>query len=94
MQSPAFFPFTASQVLLAVQRAAAERPGLPPARLTATVVGHLLGQLGLAHYRTNQLRSWSLTPAQLSRLARAYGVSMPPELAAVLDQVAPAPSGA
>jgi hypothetical protein len=85
MDTPSFFPFTASQVLLAVQQAAGGRTAIPASRLTASVVGQLLSHLGLAYYRTNQLRMWSLTPAHLTRLARAYGVSMPYELAAALS---------
>jgi hypothetical protein len=86
---PRFFPFISSQILLAVHRVAADEGSeIPPARLTSSVVGHLLNHLGLQRHRTKQQRLWSLTPAELTRLGRAYGQSLPPELAEALDQAA------
>jgi hypothetical protein len=91
---PRIFTFTAAQVLDALGRLAADQDwDIPRSSLTPNVIGRLLGQLRLQSHRTAQLRTWSLTAVGLARLARAYAVPIPPQLAGHFAAPAPlAPS--
>jgi hypothetical protein len=83
--SPAFppsFAFTSPQVVAAMRRLAPDLdPDLPLDSLTPNLVGRLLRQLRLKPHRTASLRVWATTAVGLARLARAYGVPIPPHLA-------------
>jgi hypothetical protein len=69
-------------VLDAMLRLAADLdPDLPLDSLTPNLVGRLLRQLRLQPHRTASLRAWACNTVGLARLARAYGVPIPPYLA-------------
>ena len=90
---PPGFAFTSAMVLDAMRRLAADLdPDLPLDSLTPNLVGRLLRQLRLQPHRTASLRAWSCTNARLARLARAYGVPIPPGLAKHFASAAEPPS--
>jgi hypothetical protein len=89
---PSIFKFTSAQVLLAMRRCPPHLQWNEPSdHLTPAVVGRLLGLLGLQSYRNAILRTWRITPAELTRLARAYGLPLSSHLAAILASSAAKP---
>jgi hypothetical protein len=95
-QIPAFppsFTFTSAMVLDAMRRLAADLdPDLPLDSLTPNLVGRILRQLRLKPHRTASLRVWACTTVGLARLARAYGVPIPSDLAQHFAPAQPSPS--